>query len=202
MLIKQYEHRLPSDYDMAHIRERGRTRGLVWDHAEGLAFKAFALRERGQHGAHHNAYTSIYLWLREDAAAEFVTGPRFKPVLESFGRPPIQTWLPLDVRAGHLAPALSIYREDVPVDEGTDLGELRVSETARNAQVAALDDTVATLVGLDVQNWRLARFTLSSAPLHAVEHGVGYEIAYLAAPGLAQLSARPVDVAAIVERSL
>jgi len=72
MLIKQYEHRLPSDYDMSTIRERGRTRGLLWDHAEGLAFKAFALRERGQHGAHHNAYTSIYLWLNEDEAAKFV----------------------------------------------------------------------------------------------------------------------------------
>lgn len=190
MLIKQYEHRLPSDYDMAQIRERGRTRGLVWDRTEGLAFKAFALRERGRHGAHHNAYTSIYLWLSEGAAAEFVTGPRFKPVLESFGRPPIHTWLPLDVRAGCVAPGLSIYREDVPVDEGVDLGELRVSETARNAQIAAQDDTVAALVGLDVQNWRLARFRLSAAPLRAVEHGVGYEIAYLAAPGLAQLPAR------------
>ncbi|PQV54853.1 DUF4865 family protein [Paraburkholderia sp. BL21I4N1] len=190
MLIKQYEHRLPFDYDMAQIRERGRTRGLVWDNTEGLAFKAFALRERGQHGAHHNAYTSIYLWLRDDAAAEFITGPRFKPVIESFGRPPVRTWLPLAVHTGQPRRALSIYREDVPVDEGSDLGDLRAAETARGVLIAQRDDTVVSLVGVDVLNWQLARFTLSSAPLHAVEHGVGYEIAYLAAPGLAQLAAR------------
>jgi hypothetical protein len=188
MLIKQYEHRLPSDYDMDQIRQRGRTRGLLWNDADGLAFKAFALRERGKHGAHHNAYTSIYLWLRESAATQFVTGPRFESVLESFGRPPIQAWLPIDVRAEHPGEAQSIYREDVIVPDGADLGELRDAETELNAQVAGREDTVAAVVGLDVLNWRVARFTLSSAPLRAVERGVGYEIAYLASPGLAQLS--------------
>ncbi|WP_027211364.1 DUF4865 family protein [Burkholderia sp. WSM2232] len=197
MLIKQYEHRLPSDYDMERIRERGRTRGLVWNDAHGLAFKAFALRERGKYGAHHNAYTSIYLWLREDAAAQFVTGPRFEPVIESFGRPPIQTWLPVDARAGHSGPALSIYREDVVVPEGASLGELRKTETKLNAEVAAHEDTVAAIVGLDVLNWRITRFTLSSAPLRTVERGVGYEIAYLAAPGLALLPAESVSALAV-----
>jgi hypothetical protein len=190
MLIKQYEHRLPSDYDMDRIRERGRTRGLVWNDVDGLAFKAFALRERGKHGAHHNAYTSIYLWLQESAAALFVTGSRFETVIESFGRPPIHTWLPVDARAGHSGRALSIYREDVPEPEGASLGKLRELETEINRQVAAREDTVAALVGLDVLNWRVARFTLSSAPLQAVERGVGYEIAYLAAPGLALLPNR------------
>ncbi|MCC8395579.1 DUF4865 family protein [Paraburkholderia sp. MMS20-SJTR3] len=202
MLIKQYENRLPSDYDMAVIRERGRNRGVLWDKTEGLAFKAFALRERGRHGAQHNAYTSIYLWLEEGAVAQFVTGPRFKPVLESFGRPPIQTWLPIDVRVGHSGAALSIYREDLPVPERTDLVSLRVSETARNAEVAAHADTIAAVVGLDVQNWRLARFILSSQPLHEVEQGVGYEIAHLAAPGLVRLSRVAADEAALVTRGM
>ncbi|MBW0445194.1 DUF4865 family protein [bacterium M00.F.Ca.ET.228.01.1.1] len=192
MLIKQYEHRLPSDYDMTQIRERGRTRGLVWADAQGLAFKAFALRERGLQGGAHNAYTSIYLWLADEAAAEFVTGPRFKSVIESFGRPPIQTWLPIDARIGRSAQALSIYREDVALPEGTDLSALREIEIDRNARIADGDDIVAAMVGLDMQNWRLARFTLSAAPLRAVQVGIGYEIAYLAAPGLAQLATRSV----------
>ncbi|MDN7182865.1 DUF4865 family protein [Caballeronia sp. SEWSISQ10-4 2] len=195
MLIKQYEHRLPSDYDMSKIRERGRTRGLVWDNAEGLAFKAFALRERGKYGAHYNAYTSIYLWLNEDEAARFVTGPRFKPVVESFGRPPIQTWLHLAVHTGQPGRVLSIYREDVPVDEGVDLGDLSSAEIKRNAQVATRDDIVVSLVGLDVLNWKLSRFTLSSAPLHAIEGVAGYEIAYLAAPGLQRLKEQTADAA-------
>ncbi|MFM0738249.1 DUF4865 family protein [Paraburkholderia xenovorans] len=190
MLIKQYEHRLPSDYDMSTIRERGRTRGLLWDHAEGLAFKAFALRERGQHGAHHNAYTSIYLWLNEDEAAKFVIGPRFRSVIDSFGRPPIQTWLPIALRTGQSSTALSIYREDIPIDEGADLDALRAAETERVAQVAARDDTVLALAGVDVFDWQLTRFTLSSAPLRAIEGVAAYEIVYLAAPGLQRLRER------------
>lgn len=188
MLIKQYEHRLPSDYDMSQIRERGRARGPLWDNAEGLAFKAFALRERGRYGARHNAYTSIYLWLSEDQAASFITGPRFNHVIESFGRPPIQTWLPLAVHTGQEARVLSIYREDVPVDEGVDPADLSAAESERNARAAARDDVVASLVGLDVFNWKIARFTLSSAPLRAIEGVAGYEIVYLAAPGWQRLS--------------
>ena len=107
--------------------------------------------------------------------------------IESFGRPPIQTWLPLAVHAGHSAPAMSIYREELPVGEGVDLAELSAAETERNARVATRDDVVVSLVGLDAFNWKLARFTLSSAPLRAIEGVVGYEIAYLAAPGLARL---------------
>ncbi|MFM0553521.1 DUF4865 family protein [Paraburkholderia sediminicola] len=195
MLIKQYEHRLPADYAMSQIRTRGQTRGPLWDHAEGLAFKAFALRERDQHGAPHNAYASIYLWFDEAEAARFVTGPRFEAVIESFGRPPIQTWLPLAVHAGHAAPALSIYREEVVVGEGVDLGELSAAETERNARIATREDVVVSLVGLDTFSWKLARFTLSSAPLRPIEGLAGYEIAYLAAPGLARLRESTVRAA-------
>jgi hypothetical protein len=197
MLIKQYEHRLPSDYDMSLIRARGRTRGPVWDSAAGLAFKAFALRERGQHGARHNAYTSIYLWLDEDEVTRFMTGPRFEAVLESFGRPPIQTWLPLVVRTGRQGAALSIYRDDVAVGENVDLSELSLAETERSARLVTRDDVLVSLVGIDAFNWKLARFTLSSAPLQALEGAIGYEIAYLAAPGLSRLAAQPEEAALI-----
>ncbi|MDE1180859.1 DUF4865 family protein [Paraburkholderia sp.] len=187
MLIKQYEHRLPSDYDIAQIRLRGRSRGVVWDDAQGLAFKAFALRERGLNGAPHHAYTSIYLWLSENAAADFVTGPRFKPVIESFGRPEIRTWLPIAVQPGDVnRTALSIYREELPIDEAADLTALRHAETARSADLAKRPDTIVSVVGIDVSAWQLARFTVSAAPLREPETGIGYEIAYLASPGLKQ----------------
>lgn len=187
MLIKQYEHRLPSNYDMDQIHERGRNRGALWDNADSLVFKAFALRERGKSGAPNNAYTSVYLWLDEGAAGKFVTGTGFKRVLETFGRPEIELWLPLDVRIGRAQKALSLYREDIPVKENTDLEALKRSETARNEQIGARPDTVASVVGLDVQSWRLVRFTLSSEPLRPFDEDKGYEIVHLAAPGLVKL---------------
>jgi hypothetical protein len=184
MLIKQYEHRLPYDYDMDQIRARGRVRGAAWDDAQGLAFKAFALRERGRHGAPHHAYTSIYLWLSENAVADFVTGPRFRPVLDSFGRPQIRTWLPVAVQVGNpLREALSIYKHESDIAESADLVALRENETVHGERIAAHEDTIAVVSGIDVTNWRLVRFEISAAPLREPEAGIGYEIAYLAAPG-------------------
>ncbi|CAG9251947.1 conserved hypothetical protein [Paraburkholderia unamae] len=184
MLIKQYEHRLPFDYDIDQIRARGRERGAKWDDAQGLAFKAFALRERGANGAPHHAYTSIYLWLRENAAADFVTGPRFQPVLDSFGRPEIRTWLPIAVQVGDVhRDALAIYKHEFELDERTDLEALRRSETIRTQGIAGQGDTIASIAGLDVTTWKLVRFEISAAPLREPEAGIGYEIAYLAAPG-------------------
>jgi len=189
VLIKQYEHRLPSNYDMNQIRDRGRTRGALWDNAEGLVFKAFALRERARSDAPNNAYTSVYLWLDEGAAGKFVTGTGFKHVLETFGRPEIELWLPIDFRIGTAKEARSLYREDIPVKEDADLEALKQTEAARNERIGTRPDTVASLVGLDVQSWRLVRFTLSSEPLRPFDEGKGYEIVHLAAPGLAKLAA-------------
>ncbi|WP_175775245.1 DUF4865 family protein [Burkholderia anthina] len=184
MLIKQYEHRLPFDYDIDQIRARGRVRGAAWDDAQGLAFKAFALRERGRHGAPHHAYTSIYLWLDENAAVDFITGPRFRPVLDSFGRPEIRTWLPIAVHVGDVQrEALSIYKHETDIGDSTDLVALRKAETVRGDGIAGHPDTIAVVAGIDVTDWRLVRFEISAAPLREPDAGIGYEIAYLAAPG-------------------
>jgi hypothetical protein len=70
---------------------------------------------------------------------------------------------------------------------------LKFSEAARNERVSARPDTVAAVVGLDVHSWRLVRLTLSSGPLHAFDEGKAYEVAHLAAPGLAGLGAGVPD---------
>ncbi|MBJ9660428.1 DUF4865 family protein [Burkholderia gladioli] len=202
MLIKQYEHRLPFDYDIDQIRARGRVRGAAWDDAQGLAFKAFALRERGVHGAPHHAYTSIYLWLSENAAADFVTGPRFRPVLESFGRPEIRTWLPIAVQVNDASrAALSIYKHEFELDEEADLIGLRRAETARAEAAVTRRDTIASVVGLDVSAWKLLRLEISAAPLRTPEAGIGYEIAYLAAPGWRGTAPAPAHAAAEAVRT-
>jgi hypothetical protein len=105
MLAKQYSHRLPSSYDMGIIRERAARRGPLWDATEGLGFKAFVARERGRYGATANVYSAVYLWLDVEQTADFFMGSRFQNVIDDFGRPDVETWLPLDARvalAAHL----------------------------------------------------------------------------------------------------
>lgn len=182
MLAMQYIHRLPADYDMERIRLRAVTRGPVWDGTPGLAFKGFVARERGRFGAIGNVYSSVYLWLDPARAADFIMDDRFRNVVDSFGRPRIETWLPFDVRTGRAAHAHTLYREDVALADAVDHAVLRSQEAERNAVVADEADTVAVVSALDLSAWRLIRLTLSAAAPDAARAGDAFQVLYLARP--------------------
>ncbi|WP_338569769.1 DUF4865 family protein [Pseudomonas canadensis] len=175
MFAKQYSHRLPADYDMGVIRRRAAQLGPLWDNAEGLLFKAFIAQERGG-----NVYSSVYLWADPLQAADFLLGERFQKVLDSFGRPHIESWLPVDLQRGPAQGALSLYREEWVLVPGANRAAILAEEKQRNLQVAEHSDTFAVFLALDVQAWRLVRFTLSAAALDAERRGVGYHVLYLA----------------------
>ncbi|WP_454909254.1 DUF4865 family protein [Variovorax gossypii] len=190
MFAMQYSHRLPADYDMQVIRQRATRRGPIWDDTEGLVFKAFVAQERGQHGAAGHLYASVYLWLDTQAPARFLMGERFQSVIDSFGRPSVETWLPLDARAGagSARKALSLYREEQAINAAADRAALHATEAEANRQLAVQADTVAVWSVLDLAAWRLVRFTLSARPVEAVDGATAYEVLYLARPGLGQLA--------------
>ena len=175
MFAKQYSHRLPADYDMHVIRLRAAQLGPLWDQTEGLLFKAFIAQERDG-----NVYSSVYLWSDPLQAADFLLGARFQKVLDSFGRPHIESWLPLDVQRGPAQNALSLYRQEWPLEPGVDRAGILAEEKRRNLQLADSSDTFAVFVALDVQAWRLVRFTLSAKVLDAEHPGTVYQVLYLA----------------------
>jgi len=150
MFAMQYSHRLPTDYDMEIIRRRVAERGPLWNDTEGLVCKLFATQQRNRHGAAGNVYASIYLWFDSDAAVRFLMGERFQAVIDSFGRPQIETWLPLDARRGSAKQALSIYRDERVLPAGTDRAALYNGEVERNREIAARPDTVAVWAALDL----------------------------------------------------
>jgi len=180
MFAKQYSHRLPADYDMGVIRQRATQLGPLWDGTEGLIFKAFIAQEHGQGAGVGNLYASVYLWSDPLQAADFLLGERFQKVLDSFGRPHIESWLPLDVQRGPAQGALSLYREEWALEPGADRAARLAEEKVRNRQVADRRDTFAVLLALDVQAWRLVRITLSAQPVAAERPGTGYQVLYLA----------------------
>ncbi|MDO9357938.1 MAG: DUF4865 family protein [Polaromonas sp.] len=191
MFAMQYSHRLPADYDMQVIRQRAARRGPIWDDTEGLVFKAFVSQERGRHAAAGHLYASVYLWHDPSAAARFVMGERFQGVIDSFGRPQVETWLPLDARggAGRARQASWLLREERAVDAAADRSALQAAQAEANRQRAAEPGTVAVWTALDLRDWRLVRFTLSAhAPEEAAEGSAVYEVLHLAKPGLGALA--------------
>ncbi|WP_432731425.1 DUF4865 family protein [Variovorax sp. W6] len=190
MFAMQYSHRLPADYDMQIIRERAARRGPLWDDTEGLAFKAFVSRERGRHGAAGHVYASVYLWLDASAATRFLMGDRFQAVIDSFGRPRVETWLPLDARAGtdHARKATWLLREERALDAGADRAALHAAEVEANRQRAAGAGIVAVWTALDLDAWRLVRFTLSAHEPGTTDGSTLYEVLHLARPGIGALA--------------
>jgi hypothetical protein len=189
MFMMQYTHRLPADYDMDRIRNRAAHLGPRWDETHGLAFKAFLAQERGANGSTANTYSSLYLWLDDEAVTDFITGDRFQAVIDGFGRPHIETWVPLDIHLGHTETARSVYREDVVIEPGVDLAALKRGEIARNNALARDANTLAAVTAIDLSGWRLSRFLISAAAARTPETGSTYEILHLAKPGLPLLLA-------------
>ncbi len=93
----------------------------------------------------------------------------------------------MDARKGPADNAGYIYREDLDVPRGTRLAELRDAEIAQNMKRAAAGGTVASIVGLDIETWRVTRFTVTATPLARIDGLTAYEVGYLARPGLTQL---------------
>ncbi len=189
MLTLRYVHRLPADYALDTIRERAALRGTRWDATPGLVFKVFAVRGRGVAGALGSAYASIYLWNDAAAAMDMLADPnRFGAVIAAFGRPQVDTALPLAARArGDAAAVRTIVQEEIALPADADPMSLRPSETARVAEMLDDPDVLAAISALDPTSWRLIRTTLVRTSAEETRGETVYEVAYLARPGWARL---------------
>jgi hypothetical protein len=183
MLVTQYTHRLPADYDMARIRQRAASRGPDWDSFPGLIFKGFLIQEKGRLGAIGNAYSSLYLWSGADAFAAMIAGDRFKAVMDTFGRPSVETFIVLASAFVPARDAAFVHRADELVPAEADLAALKEREVKAAQEIARSGEIFAAITALDVSGWRVSRFVLSSVAAENVLPLAGrYDIAHLAKP--------------------
>lgn len=184
MNLMQYEIALPADYDMAIIRERVATRGSLLDDFDGLAMKAYCVRERGIDGSPVNAYAPFYLWHTTAGMNRFLFGGGgFEGLVATFGRPAIAHWIGLAAEPGPAraaTPQAATRRldrlapdADAPGAVARALDELREEAARPGVHTAAL--------GIDPRRWELVRFTLWAAGEHAADE-VAYRVLHLSAP--------------------
>src|SRR5258706_9987559 len=77
---------LPDTFDMQTIERRVRERAPAFEGLPGLALKVFLATSIAQ-GASRNLYAPFYVWTDAAGMADFLGGPLFHAVTESFGRP-------------------------------------------------------------------------------------------------------------------
>jgi hypothetical protein len=181
-IIAYYAHRLPANYDTGIIRTRAKERGVLWDAVPELYFKAFLLRESGQHGAIANSYSSLYLWRQDTALRDFLVTGRYKTVTDSFGRAEIQTRFVLDARKGRATEARFAYMEELDIPLDTALTAASASEIERNKEMAGQEGTVAAATSIDTLNWKFTRILLATNEQGRTDRGVACEILHLARP--------------------
>ncbi len=182
MIIVHYAHRLPAGHDMAAIRTRALERGVVWNSAPDLHFKAFILREAGRFGAIANSFSSLYLWQHDKAFRDWLVRGGYKIVTDSFGRADIETFFALDAFRGKTGEARFLYRNDIDIPLDADLTAAFAGEIEQAHERAAQPGIAAAIAGLDPRNWKFVRVLLSEDELNANEAGVAYQIGHLSQP--------------------
>lgn len=161
-----YPITLPTDYDMEVIRDRVRTRGHVLDDRKGLWFKAYCIREAGVQGSAHNEYAPFYVWHDAFAAGEFLWGGGgFAGIERDFGRPRVDTWLPVTVSEGAVSHSAvtSAHLRTGTLPRGEDL--IAHAERLREqVETSAREPGVhLACAGIDPGRWRSVEFTTRAA---------------------------------------
>ncbi|HVT53199.1 MAG TPA: DUF4865 family protein [Dongiaceae bacterium] len=87
MLAMHYRIRLADDAAVVAVRQRARERGPLFDGMRGLAEKLFLVDPV------RPCYATFYLWREPDAALDFLEGPFFKALSDTFGRPEVRLLL-------------------------------------------------------------------------------------------------------------
>lgn len=85
MLLLQYEFILPASFDMQAIRRRIEAKRELFERYESLHWKAWLLTDASRHAAHGNRYAPLYLFDHAAAVRDFLVGPLYAGVTQTFG---------------------------------------------------------------------------------------------------------------------
>ena len=136
----------------------------------------------GEHGATRNAYGSLYLWKDPTAFSQFLTGPRFQNVISTFGRPSVETYLPVALASGRSMAAnfVSFAFAETPSEQP--LADMQEIESTFVSVSQSDQECVFQLSAMDTERWRISRVRISATP-GLVSGNELYQIAHFARPG-------------------
>lgn len=166
MIAMQYSLVLPADYDMAIIDRRIAARGHATDGLPGLGFKAYLHARRGSDPATpDNLYAPFYLWHTTAGMNDFLCGPGFAALTQSFGWPAVSTWSVWHAETKpEVAAARHALRDTVAIAPHADLAALRRAEAERSRDMFTHPEVLAGVAGFDPGQWQLVRFQLWRTP--------------------------------------
>jgi hypothetical protein len=187
MIAMQYSFVFPADYDMSVIDRRIAGKGHMTDGWPGLVFKAYLSSRKSDAGgpASENRYAPFYLWQSPAAMNDFLCGPPFAGLTQSFGWPSVQSWLVWDAALGpELAGARFASRESIPIRPHTRLDELKATELGLARERMEQHGALAAVIGFEPSTWNVVRFHLwAQLPAPGLlADGCLYDVGHISAP--------------------
>ncbi|OHX17423.1 hypothetical protein BI343_12380 [Chromobacterium amazonense] len=161
MLTMQYRIVLPTDYPMAIIERRIAERGHLTDGLPGLAFKAYLYAIKGEPGAAANAYAPFYLWRTAEGMRDFLSGPGFAALSESFGRPVVNgavAWF--SEWQGEAEAARHAVIQRLPLSSVESLAVRRAAEEGWGRTRLRDENALGAASAFDPAEWSLTRIVL------------------------------------------
>jgi hypothetical protein len=155
-----YPITLPDEFDMRAIERRVRDRAVAFEGVEALALKAFLVTSTAQ-GAPRNLYAPFYVWDHAAAMAEFLGGPLFHAVTESFGRPQAfdRQVLQFNIACRDFSPRVATI-EEIAVDPKRPIIDAYWDESAAHRRTLIRAGLYAAATVLDVASWTIHRIGL------------------------------------------
>jgi hypothetical protein len=181
MIAMQYSFTLPADYDMAIVERRIVERGPLLDNCPKLRLKAYLTAHRNA-ARRENLYAPFYVWDEPSGMSDFLTGPPFIALTDSFGWPQVRSWivwrarLTRDVRQAKFA-----TREIAPIAPFAPLETLKAGEVAA-ASEAIGRGALAAVAGFEPTSWTRVRFRLWRELPRSDEGGEVYDVGHVSAP--------------------
>lgn len=181
MLLLHYEFTLPPSFDMQAIRRRIEDKRHLFDHHEGLRWKAWLLSDAARHGASANRYAPLYLFEHAAAARDFLLGPLYAGVTQTFG------WV-----QPHSGPLLGAT---VPTLHGARSCTLAIADIRSHAGLVArstaapktVDGLLARAAMLDIGRMQLREYRFwdrdpAELPPEAEHNAIVFEVGAVSAP--------------------
>src|SRR3954468_13921441 len=96
---------------------------------------------------------------------DFLCGPGFAGLTQSFGRPSVKTWSVWHAEiSSRISNARFASRESIPISPYAKLDALRVSETGRVKEIVSDHAALAAVTGFEPASWTMVRFQLWAEP--------------------------------------
>ena len=187
MIAMQYSFTLPADYDMRIIDRRIRDKGPLLDNFPNLGFKAYLTAQRGDAvtASRENLYSPFYVWAKDEGISDFLCGPGFAGVTDSFGWPQVKTWIVWRTAISkHVRDAKFATREILQTGPYAPLADIRLRESDEAVAGVENGGALASVSAFEPTSWTRVRFRLfAELPANALAAGVqAYRVGHLSLP--------------------